>query len=96
MLELPADSNPRGLDERDSARDAERSPLGVWVLGNGGLSRICLGDSVWRFFALMGVALEKLMGKRVRPGCCFLAARLDAALVEPDSLSFLLLFMGLH
>ena len=65
--ELHTDSISRGLDERESWGEAERSMFGVGLVGAGWLSTLCLGGSIWCFFALRGVPLEKLMGKLVRP-----------------------------
>ena len=88
-VELLVTPVSRGFDERDSASGAGKSPLLVGLFATGGFSRIYLGDSGYGFFALMGAPLEKLMGKRLRPGWGFFAAGLFAALVCS-------LFMGLH
>ena len=89
VVERPAEPTSRNFDEGDSASKAETSPLAVELFAKGGLSIVCFSGSVWSFFALMGLPLEKVMGKRVRLGCCLLAAGLDPAPVYS-------LLMGLH
>lgn len=83
---MPATRTSGGFDKCDSTSGVVRSRLGVKLFTIDGL----FGGSLYCLVGLVGGApLEKLMGKRVRPGCDFLVAGLFPVMVGS-------LFMGLH